>query len=336
MQAQEVKSTETIAGCTPRAVAFDFAAKREAELQFEQLEVAFARGQFVWIDVAFSDVADARELLNAFGVLGVETIEDALTRTPATQLARYEEYVHFVVSAAAVVNDRLAFERIDCAIGERYMITSHRDGIVFVDGMRRNYQEDFARFAITPSFLVYELWDTLIEGYLQVQRDLAKQVAALTARLMDRSEGESLFTSVAKLGAELLEFRKMVLLARAVLNDLATRHSLYVSETTQGQLLNLIGSLEHVLQELLVDRDVLSESLALHRSLMSHRNNRVIKQLTAANLVFLPLTFLCGVYGMNSRHLPELEWQYSYAIFWVIAVCFAVFVGWLTRRLRWW
>jgi magnesium transporter len=317
-------------------VAFDFEAKREAELQLEQLEAAFAVGHFVWIDVAFSDVEQARELLGVFGLLAPETIDEALTRAPATQLARYAEYVHFAVSACEAVEGRLSLARVDCAIGERFMITVHRDGVRFVESMRRNYHHDFARFARTPSFLVFELWDTLIDSYLGVQRELEAQVVNLQRTLMSHAEAESVFYDVARLGAELLDFRKVVLLARGVLNDLATRPSIYVSEISQGRLLNLVGTLEHVLQELLVDRDVLAQSLNLHMSLVSHRTNLVMKKLTAANFVFLPLTFLCGVYGMNFRNFPELEWSHGYALFWLTAATLVGAVAWLTRRLHLW
>jgi magnesium transporter len=337
MQAQqEVKASTGKGGCTPRIVAFDFEAKRETELQLEQLEAAFEVGHFVWLDLAFSDVEQARELLGAFGMLAPETIEAALTRAPATQLAHYDEYVHFAVSACEVVDGRLQLARVDCAISERSMNTIHRDGVRFVESMRRNYHHDFARLARTPSFLVFELWDKLIDSYLGVQRDLEAQVANLQSTLMSHDESETVFLDVAQLGAELLDFRKVVLLARGVLNDLATRPSIYVSETSQGRLLNLVGSLEHVLQELLVDRDVLAQSLNLHMSLVSHRTNLVMKKLTAANFVFLPLTFMCGVYGMNFRNFPELEWAHGYALFWLMAATLVGAVAWLTRRLRLW
>src|SRR4029079_4913306 len=104
--------------------------------------------------------------------------------------------------------------------------------------------------------------------------------------------------------------------ARTVLHDLGTRRTLFLSETTQQFLLNLVGTVEHVLQEVLVDREILSEALDLHMSLVAHRTNKVMNRLTVVSVIFLPLTFLCGVYGMNFHNVPELEWRYGYALFW--------------------
>ena len=71
---------------------------------------------------------------------------------------------------------------------------------------------------------------------------------------------------------------------------------------------------------MLVDRDILSEALNLHMSMVSHRTNEVMKKLTVVSVVFLPLTFLVGVYGMNFEIFPELKWRFGYVYFWGVVV----------------
>jgi magnesium transporter len=85
---------------------------------------------------------------------------------------------------------------------------------------------------------------------------------------------------------------------------------------------------------LLVDRDILSESLNLYMSLVSHRTNEVMKRLTVVSVVFLPLTFLCGVYGMNFENLPELRWQHGYHAFWLLVFGIVVTLLGLMRRSK--
>ena len=123
-----------------------------------------------------------------------------------------------------------------------------------------------------------------------------------------------MFARISELGADLLHFRKVLLPARAVLTDLSTRRSLFISEATQPFLGNMVGTVEHVLQDMLVDRDILSESLNLYMSMVGHRTNQVMKRLTVVSVVFLPLTFLVGVYGMNFEVLPELKWRFGYLL----------------------
>ena len=88
------------------------------------------------------------------------------------------------------------------------------------------------------------------------------------------------------------------------------------------------------MQDLLVDRDILTDSLNLYMSLVSHRTNEVMKRLTVVSVVFLPLTFLCGVYGMNFDVLPELRWHFGYAYFWTLVVTVVVGLFLVMKRAR--
>lgn len=99
-------------------------------------------------------------------------------------------------------------------------------------------------------------------------------------------------------------------------------------------LQNMVGTVDHVLQDLLVDRDILSESLNLYMSMVGHRTNRVMNRPTVVSVIFLPLTFLCGVYGMNFEVLPETKWEHGYPFFWGLVVVIVVGLLVAMRRLR--
>jgi magnesium transporter len=325
-------------GCAVRCVSFDFEHKRELEVELAAVPVALEEGQFVWIDVARGDQATLHTFLLSLGLISRETIEDMLSPEPVTQLARFEDYVTFALTSCTLSGSSgAAFEvaRTDCALGASFLLTMHHGPAPFIERMRKQYHQEFARFARTPSFLVYQLWDQLVESYVDVQRTLEARVAELHTALAQPSD-EDVFERVGKLGIDLLSFRRVVVPARGVVRDLSTRRSLFLSELTQSNLGNLGHVLDHVLQELVIDREILSESLALHESVVSHRTNEVMKKLTIVSVVFLPLTFLCGVYGMNFEHLPELQWRYGYALFWLAVVAVVLGIAWGTRRARLW
>ena len=125
---------------------------------------------------------------------------------------------------------------------------------------------------------------------------------------------------VAKLNSDLLELRKILVPAREVLSELSSRRSPFISEETRPFLANMAGTVERIVQDLNVDRDILSNSLALYMSMISYRTNRVMTRLTVVSVVFLPLMFLCGVYGMNFQVLPETTWKFGYLFFWILAL----------------
>jgi magnesium transporter len=327
---------ELVQGCALRLVGFDFGNRTEFSLRASEMASAFVPDKFVWVDVQFGDAsAGAREFLGGLGLLPPDVIDAALTREPATQSARYDHCLHFVLSDCKLEGSALQLSRIDCVVTSHALFTIHRSPSACLSSVRRTYSQDFQRFAKTPSFLIFELWDHLVESYIEVQRALEDRVDALRTQLI-RHADEAAFARVAELGSDLLNFRKVLLLTRTVLQDLGTRRSLFVSDATQQFLMNLVGTVEHVQQELLVDRDVLSDALDLHMSMITHRTNKVMTKLTVASVIFMPLTFLCGVYGMNFRYVPELEWSYGYPLFWIAVVVIGAAIAWFCHRIKLW
>ncbi len=317
-----------------RVLGFDFEKRDERELELAELHHAMEHGRFVWVDVEVRDDESARALLCELALVSQELVDEALTRPPATKLARYDRYLHFSVRDCRVQAGDFESARLDCALGARFLLTIHRTPIGCLEAARKVYRHDFQRFARSPSFLVYELWDQLAEQYSRVQESFEDRVEAVQRELMQDADDDAVFARVSALSADLLNFRKLVLPARAALSDLSTRRSPYLSETTQRLLGNVVGSVERVLQDVLVDRDILAEALNSYMSLVSHRTNRVMKRLTVVNIVFLPLTFLCGVYGMNFEYLPELRWQYGYPVFWLAVAAIVIAISWVSKRAR--
>ena len=325
---------ESSPGCVTSAVALDFERKAVENLSFAEALRAMTNGRFVWIDIHARDCAEARRLLSALELLDADVIEQALSHEPSTQHARYERYLHVVISGCRTRGGGFELTRVDVVMAERLFLTIHRESVEFLAATWRDYKGDFLRFARGPSFLLYEVWDHLLESYLSLQKSIEHRVEQLQNELRSDNVDDRVFARLSELGADLLHFRKIVLPARTVLADLATRRSLFVTETTQRFLANMVGTVEHVLQDLLVDRDIISEALNLHMSLVGHRTNQVMKKLTIVSVVFLPLSFLAGVYGMNFRYLPELDWRWGYVYFWTTAGLLALAILGLLKRVR--
>lgn len=320
--------------CHLQIVAFDFATKVESSVKLTDIPRALEAGQFVWLDLEARDAAEARRLLGEFKLVADDIVEDALTAEAATRHARYDNCIHVVVSGCRQRGDNFDLERVDIVLSQSFLLTLHKGPVAFLSAVRRDYKQDFQRFAKSPSFLVYELWDHLIDNYLSIQKQMEERVEALQNELRAPRVDDAVFGRISELGADLLHFRKILLPARAVLTDLSTRRTIFISETTQSFLHNMVGTVEHVLQDLLVDRDILSESLNLYMSLVSHRTNEVMKRLTVVSVVFLPLTFLCGVYGMNFENLPELRWHHGYHLFWLLVSGIVLTLLGLMRRSK--
>jgi magnesium transporter len=240
-----------------------------------------------------------------------------------------------VLSPFAKVSE-LSLQRIEVLLGEHFLITLYREPVDLLSCLQREYRSDFVQFAKTPSFLLYELWDQLLQNYLAIQQRLEERVEALQAELRTERVPAQVFARISDLNTDLSRLRRVALPARTVLADLSARRSLFLSETTQRALVNLVGTLEHILGDLVTDRELLSDAVNLYMSSVAHRTNEVMQRLTVVSVVFLPLTFIVGVYGMNFDYLPELKWQYGYVYFWLLVVVVVVGLLSVLRRARFW
>ncbi len=328
-------SGELLAASDPlvQAVELDFKTKQHRRLGVDEIKASIAANKFVWIDVDVSQVEQARQLLTKLDLCAPEIVEDALTREPATQIGRYDTYIHLVLSGCRLAGHKFDLERVDAMMGECFLLTLHRGQPVFLEAVRKSYIADFVRFAQSPSFLLYELWDHLIDNYLSVHKRFEERVDEVQRRLIGDVD-ESVFGEASELTVDLLHLRKVVLPARAVLTDLSTRKSPFVGESTQPFLGNMVGTIERVLQDVLVDRDILNGSINNYMSLVAHKTNKVMSRLTVVSIIFLPLTFLCGVYGMNFDVLPELHWEHGYWAFWSLVLVIVAGLMWLMRRYK--
>jgi magnesium transporter len=317
------------------AVEFDFENKRERSIEPTQAKAACDAGMFCWIDIdAAADVELAEAILKEMGV-NEHAIREAIGPDVDGRYDLYDDCLHFAVTSGSLQDRKLNTSHVDVVVGERFLMTIHRGRVDAIDQVRRHYRQDFHRYAKTPSFLVYEFWDALVESYKRTIRGLASQVELFQDQIFG-DVSDAIFDNVSAVTRDLLSFRKIMLAAREVLHELASRRSPYVSEATQPFLEKMGDTLERLGADLTVERDILSETLNLYMSITSHRTNKIVSRLTVISVVFLPLTFLCGVYGMNFEVLPELKWQYSYMVFWAVVIAIAAGLLIYMKKRKWW
>jgi magnesium transporter len=318
---------------TSTCVAFDFRDKHMHKVEPAALKNWLDRGCFLWIDIESESPQPVAAMLDAVGASDTALVLDALGREPTTQSARYPDSLYMTIIGVRPDAANLELERLDAVMLENCMISVHHGPVWFLGELRRECEADFRKHAQTPSFLVYELWDHVLENYQKVHQQLEERVSQLQRDMIHKVDDE-VYRRVADMDSDLLDFRKIVLPARAVLSELATRKSTFVNEGTQQFLANMVPPVELILQDILVDREILTQTLNLSLSMVAHRTNETVKRLTIVSVIFLPLTFLCGVYGMNFQRMPELEWEWGYFLFWGTVVVVTGTLVLLLRRVK--
>ncbi len=315
------------------AIEFDFEKKVCRAIAAAEALVSCESGRECWVDLDQTDVPAAKAVLEKLGV-NPHAIEQALGPDREGRHDLYDDCLHFAVSAVRLKGDAIATDHVDVIVAPKFIVTIHRGPVDFIDQIRKVYNRDFEKFAKSLSFIIFEVFDHLLDNYRQAIRGLETLVEQLQGRIFTGAD-DGIFELVGRATKSILAFRAVLTSTRDVGHELATRRSIFVSETAQPFLSNIVGTLERLSEDLAIQREVLAEALNLYLGIVSHRTNRVVNRLTALSVIFLPLTFLCGVYGMNFKTFPELEWQYSYPAFWVVALTVALGLITFMRRQGW-
>jgi magnesium transporter len=314
-------------------VAFDFAQKLEKTISPAEVPQARAAGHYCWADVEGESVASITPLLESLG-FPVPLVQEALQPDRTDTFDVFPDCLHFTVREARRVNELLDIRALDLLFNKHGLLIFHPQPAELLTHIRQTYREDFRAFSQSPGFLLYEVTDHLIAGYRKTLLGFSEAVAQIQLKLFGEVD-DAIFKQVAALTRDILTFRRILLAAREVLNELTSRRSPFISESSRPTLEVMAGTLERLANDLTTERDVLAETLNLYMGMVSHRTSKLLKRLTMISIIFLPLTFLCGVYGMNFQYMPELHWQYAYAGFWIVVAGIVATLLFVMRWRKW-
>lgn len=315
------------------ASAFDFETKRCATVTLEAIPALRARGQFCWLRVSGDSFDHIADVLATFDV-DLLTIERIQANECAGHFHVGSRCIDLSVMDVRFVGEDFQLSALHLVMGENFLITVNKDESPTVVGMLSTFEADFHTSAQSAGFLLFELGDHLIDSYRKTLGVLARRVEDIQSILMGNAD-DTILTQVSALTRSLLDFRRAVVASREIIHELATRRSPFVQPSTQPFLEKQTLPLERLASDAATERTVLSESLSLYMGIVSHRTNRVLNRLTIVSMIFLPLSFLAALYGMNFEHMPELKWQYGYMAFWAACTVLVLALLGFMRRKRW-
>jgi magnesium transporter len=173
-----------------------------------------------------------------------------------------------------------------------------------------------------------------VDSYFAVLEKTGERIESLEEQLMD-SPSHKASHQIHLLKKDLILLRKSVWPLREVVNTLVKEESPLVQERTRFFLRDIYDHAVHVIETTETFREMVSEMIDVYLSSVSNRMNEVMKVLTIIATVFIPLTYIVGIYGMNFKYMPELEWPYGYPLLWVIMLGVALTMLVLFKRKKW-
>jgi magnesium transporter len=215
---------------------------------------------------------------------------------------------------------RINVEQVSLVLGPNFVISfQEREGDVF-ESIRQRLREKKGRVrAMGADYLAYSLIDAIVDSYFFILEKVGENIETMEEGLVSNPRRETL-QAIHDLKTEMIFLRKSVWPLRELLSVLERQESSLVQESTVIYLRDLYDHTIQVMDSIETYRDIISGMRDTYLSSISNRMNEVMKVLTVFASIFIPLTFLAGVYGMNFEHMPELGWRWSYPVLLVIFV----------------
>jgi len=264
-------------------------------------------------------------------------LEDILNTAQRPKMEDLEDGLFIVMKAFTLNGDdqTTAGEQISFILGKNYVI-SLQEGISDIfEPVRSSLRSGKGRIrSLGPDYLLYALMDTVVDHYFSVLEALGERIEVLEDELLTDHAQETL-PRTHRLRRELLFIKKMVWPLREVISAMQRSETGLIRQTTQFYIRDLYDHIIQVVDTLENYRELASGLLEIYLSSVSNRMNEIMKVLTIIATIFMPLTFIAGVYGMNFRYLPELDWPWGYPLALLLMAVVAGGMLLFFRRKKW-
>ena len=186
-----------------------------------------------------------------------------------------------------------------------------------------------------PDYLLYSLMDVIVDHYFVITEHITDKMDELEETIIQQRANQQTLGTLYVLKRELAFIRRTVYPLRDVVGTLLREESDLIHKTTLPYLRDLSDHVNQIIETLDSQRELIAGLMDVYYSIVSNRMNSVMKTLTIFSAIFMPLTFIVGVYGMNFDNIPELHTRYGYFVVWGVMI--ATFIGMLLyfRRRRW-
>lgn len=249
-------------------------------------------------------------------------VEDCVHHLQRPKLDQYEEYLFFVIHA---LNQRtLASEEVDLFVGKDFIITFHFHRSDGIEKVRRQLSENSELWKKGPSHIAYMVMDQLVDEYFPILYKIEDRLNEIAESDSRKTYG-TLMNEVFDIRSDLLKLRKTIIPMRDLLYRIL---NIEISKENRERKAYYSDIYDHLLKLTEIvenNRDMTADLRDSYQTLNSNRMNAIMMTLTIVSTIFIPLTFIAGVYGMNFDNMPELHWRYGY--FFILVMMGAVVAG---------
>lgn len=278
---------------------------------------------FIWLDLASPSLEDLHRVGKAFG-LDDEALQDAIEGEQRPRLDDFDEHALIVMYGALGPESGTAFSprKLAIFIGINFVITIHNDPLITINRQRARMSNVRSKLSnIRSDTVLYTLMDAMVDNYLKVVNDYQLRLDDMEERSLEAAPDETLMGDVLKLRRDLLGLRRLATSLRELLHPFVTGELDFVSERIATDFIHVRDHLTQTIESIDNLRELLNGVRDNFNAMLATRANNVMQTLTIFASLFLPLTLVAGIYGMNTPLFPSVE---NPATFWGIIIFMGV------------
>ncbi len=308
------------------------------ELQVEQVDQLSppADESVIWINVGGVHKVEMVETLGKQFSLHPLLLEDVTNTDQRPKLDDYEAYIFLVMKMLSLTDRKdIAVEQVSFVLGKNYVISFQENGTDVFQPVRERLRGGKGRLRQSGAdYLLYALVDAIVDQYFAVLELSGEQIEAVQQAVVDDPKPETL-NEIHALKRQLLFVRRAVWPLRDVMTNLSRSDCPFLQHPTRLFFRDVYDHVVQIVDTIEILREMVSASLDIYLSSVSYRLNTIMRVLTVITTIFMPLSFIASIYGMNFEYMPELRSPWGYPL--VLGVMAAVGVGMLVlfRNKRW-
>jgi magnesium transporter len=325
---------------TARITLMSYDPARLEEKELTRIEESFAYRDtppVSWINIDGLHEVELIEKIGTHFNIHPLTQEDIVNTGQRPKVENFEDYIYIVIKMLKFneTTGHITSEQVSLILGSHYLLSfQETEGDVF-NSVRERIRK--GRLHIRRSgtdYLAYALIDAVVDHYFLMLEKMGEKIEHFEEQLPLQPTPEIL-QAIYDLKRELVYFRKQVWPIRDVLNTWQKAESSIIEEANKVFIRDVYDHTIQVIDTIDSFRDIITGVMDLYLSTVSNKMNEVMKVLTIMATIFIPLTFIAGIYGMNFKYMPELEWKWSYPVLWIVLI--AIFLGMMFyfKRKKW-
>ncbi len=324
----------------PRITLMHYDQERLEEKALRSIEESFPykdTAPVTWINVdGLHEVGIIEKIGPPFGIHPL-TLEDIVNTGQRPKVDDFEDYIYIVFKMLIFdeTTCHISSEQVSLILGPHFIISFQEiEGDVFNFVRERIRKGRIHMRKSGPDYLAYALMDAIVDHYFLILEKMGERIEQFENAVYAEPTPEIL-QSIHELKREIIYFRKQVWPMREVLNNLQKTESPLVQQTNKVFIRDVYDHTIQVIDTIESFRDIIAGMMDLYLSTLSNRMNEVMKVLTIMATLFIPLTFIAGIYGMNFKFMPELEWQWSYPVLWAVLLVISGSMLFYFKRKKW-